>query len=429
MARTVLMVLGSLLLVAHHASAAVHRVKLAKRSNEEFVQAKLAQEAQEFRNGFQDHFREGPPEPRHDEGVLDTAFLRGTSKLDEVLGGERAPHSHHHTMQHNLDKKGAGKIIVKDYQNAQYYGQVEIGTPPQSFNVIFDTGSANLWVAGSDCGMSCGIHHRFKADKSSTHTDDGRDFEITYASGPVSGELSVDTVTWAGMKLEGQTFAEVSDAKGLGLAYIIGKFDGIMGLAFDEISVEGVPTPFGRMVESGELDSPVFAFYLGDEKEGELIIGGTDPDHFLHDITYVPVSKKGYWQIEMDSVDVAGDSVTSVTSAILDSGTSLLVGPSEDVKEIASKVGAVQFINGEYLMPCSSELPALTFTIGGKEYTLSGDEYVMNAGNSEVCVLAIMGMDVPEPAGPLWILGDVFMRKYYTVFDYGNARIGFARST
>lgn len=64
MARTVLMVLGSLLLVAHHASAAVHRVKLAKRSNEEFVQTKLAQEAQEFRNGFQDHFHEGPPEPR-----------------------------------------------------------------------------------------------------------------------------------------------------------------------------------------------------------------------------------------------------------------------------------------------------------------------------------------------------------------------------
>lgn len=69
------------------------------------------------------------------------------------------------------------------------------------------------------------------------------------------------------------------------------------------------------------------------------------------------------------------------------------------------------------------------FAFPTQDYTLSGDEYVMNAGNSEVCVLAIMGMDVPEPAGPLWILGDVFMRKYYTVFDYGNARIGFGRST
>ncbi|CAN0369430.1 unnamed protein product, partial [Ectocarpus sp. 13 AM-2016] len=88
---------------------------------------------------------------------------------------------------------GEGKVIVKDYQNAQYYGQVEIGTPPQSFEVIFDTGSANLWVAGSKCGLSCGLHSRYAASKSSTHAEDGRDFEITYASGPVSGSLSADT--------------------------------------------------------------------------------------------------------------------------------------------------------------------------------------------------------------------------------------------
>ncbi|CAN0336869.1 unnamed protein product, partial [Hapterophycus canaliculatus] len=139
--------------------------------------------------------------------------------------------------------------------------QVEIGTPPQSFDVIFDTGSANLWVAGSECGLSCGIHSRYRASKSSSFVDVSRyrcpPPPITYASGPVSGDLSVDTVTWGGMELESQTFAEVKDAKGLGLAFIIGKFDGIMGLAFDEISVEGVPTPFGRLVESGELDEPV----------------------------------------------------------------------------------------------------------------------------------------------------------------------------
>lgn len=68
----------------------------------------------------------------------------------------------------------------------------------------------------------------------------------------------------------------------------------------------------------------------------------------------------------------------------------------------------------------------LTYTT--QEYTLEGDEYVIDAGNGKVCILAIMGMDIPEPAGPLWILGDVFMRKYYTVFHYGNAQIGLARS-
>eukprot|EP00904_Undaria_pinnatifida_P002144 jgi/Undpi1/11930/HiC_scaffold_4.g01629.m1 len=398
-------------------AAAVHRVKMVKRSNEEFVREKMA-------NAERALEEEGSWE------VL-TAAVDNERKFDAarsglLRGAENALDKMEEILSIRVKTPGEGKVIVKDYQNAQYYGQVEIGTPPQSFDVIFDTGSANLWVAGNDCGMSCGLHHRYKASKSSTYADDGRDFEITYASGPVSGALSVDTVTWGGMGLEEQTFAEVKDAKGLGLAFILGKFDGIMGLAFDEISVQGVPTPFGRLVESGELDEPVFAFYLGNEKEGELIIGGTDPDHYLHDIDYVPVTKKGYWQIDMDDVTVSGESVSSVKSAILDSGTSLLVGPSEDVKAIASKVGAVKFLNGEYLMPCTADLPLLTFSIGGKEYTLSGDEYVINAGNSKVCILAIMGMDVPEPMGPLWILGDVFMRKYYTVFDYGNAQIGLA---
>ncbi|CAM9556089.1 unnamed protein product [Ectocarpus sp. 4 AP-2014] len=407
-ASSVLTVLGSLLLAStcQNASAAVHRVKLSKRPDKEFVNSKL--------DKAHHRHHEGADEPsRHEEGVLQ-ANLRGA--VEQVLMSE-------------LEASGEGKVIVKDYQNAQYYGQVEIGSPPQSFEVIFDTGSANLWVAGSKCGLSCGLHSRYAASKSSTHAEDGRDFEITYASGPVSGSLSADTVTWGGIQLKDQTFAEVQDAKGLGLAFILGKFDGIMGLAFDEISVEGVPTPFGRLVEEGELDDAVFAFYLGNQKEGELIIGGTDPDHYLHEINYVPVTKKGYWQIDMDNVDVSGSSVTSVKSAILDSGTSLLVGPKEDVKKIASKVGAISFMNGEYLMPCSSDLPPLTFTIGGKEYTLEGDEYVISAGNDKVCILAIMGMDIPEPMGPLWILGDVFMRKYYTVFDYGNAQIGLATST
>lgn len=61
-----------------------------------------------------------------------------------------------------------------------------------------------------------------------------------------------------------------------------------------------------------------------------------------------------------------------------------------------------------------------------QHYTLEGDEYVINAGNDKLCILAMAGMDIPEPAGPLWILGDVFMRKFYTVFDYGNAQIGLA---
>ncbi|CAN0424955.1 unnamed protein product, partial [Discosporangium mesarthrocarpum] len=110
----------------------------------------------------------------------------------------------------------------------------------------------------------------------------------------------------------------------------------------------------------------VFAFFLGNEQEGELVLGGTDPSHYVGEISYVPVTRKGYWQVSLDGVKVAGASKTKVTSAILDSGTSLLVGPTADVAAIAKSVGAMRFINNEYLIPCTAQLPALTFTIGGK---------------------------------------------------------------
>ncbi|CAM9387536.1 unnamed protein product [Choristocarpus tenellus] len=371
----------------------VHRVKMVKRSNEEFVNDKLSQHSQSI-----------------DDGLHPVSKPSLRASVTGEVGGP-----------------SEGKIVVKDYQNAQYYGQVSVGTPSQSFNVIFDTGSANLWVASSQCGMSCGIHSRYHASKSSTYVEDGREFKITYGSGPVSGSLSSDDVEIGGLALKAQTFAEViTDAKGLGVAFLVGKFDGIAGLAFDEISVEGVPTPFHNLVEQGALDEPVFAFFLGNEQEGELVLGGTDSAHYTGEISYVPVTRKGYWQIDLDDVKVEGTSSTSVNTAIVDSGTSLLVGPSAEVEVLAKKVGAIKFLNGEYIIPCTAQLPALTFTIGGKDYTLEGEDYIINAG--KVCLLAIMGMDIPAPAGPLWILGDVFMRKYYTVFDYGESRIGLAAS-
>merc|ERR1711998_55983 len=100
------------------------------------------------------------------------------------------------------------------------------------------------------------------------------------------------------------------------------------------------------MGNSGKLGESVFAFYLGSGGAvGELVLGGVDPDHYTGDFAYTPVidmvpGKKGYWTLAMDDVKMNGDSVTSVRKAIVDSGTSLLAVPTEDMKKIASAVGA-----------------------------------------------------------------------------------------
>lgn len=342
------------------------------------------------------------------------------------------------------DKKGkkvgdSGDITIKDYSNAQYYGEINLGTPAQSFEVIFDTGSSNLWVAGSECDSSCGGHPEYDANASSTYTPNGTLFEIVYGSGACTGYLSQDTLTWAGMALPNQGFAQITDASGMGVAYKVGHFDGILGLAFDELAVCDFPyksncvqTPFSRMISEGLVDEPVFSFYLGDLKnfgrygyDGELMIGGSDPQYYTGDVTWVPLKSADYWRIEMDSITLGGTPVTTPdsTTAIVDSGTSLLVGPDDAVSSIAASLNATANFAGEYFVDCDADLPDMVVTISGVDFTLVGSDLVLNSGGE--CLLMIMGLDLTG-TGVDWILGDVFMRKYYTIFDYTNQKVGIA---
>jgi hypothetical protein len=322
----------------------------------------------------------------------------------------------------------SGDIVIKNYQNAQYFGEVTVGSPAQTFNVIYDTGSANLWVPAKDCS-NCGgkfINKKnlYDRDASSSYVEDGAEFAIQYGRGPVSGNWSVDAASMAGLEIDGQRFAEVKDVSGLGAAYKAGNFDGILGLAFDSISIDKTPTPFKNLMDQGKVDKGAFAFYLGDNADGELTIGGWDEEKFDGDLTWVPLKSATYWEIALDDISAGGTSYDSATQGIVDSGTSLLTGPTAAVKALAKSVGAKANFAGEYIVDCDAQLPDLTFTIAGAEYTLTGDEYIIKSGTT--CLFAMMGMDIPRPAGPLWILGDVFMRKFYTVFDYENEQLGFA---
>jgi len=320
-----------------------------------------------------------------------------------------------------------GSIVVNDYENSQYYGEITLGTPEQTFNVIFDTGSADLWVASDSCDSSCGRHAEYDADASSTYKANGTSFDIMYGSGPVSGYQSIDSLAWGNLPVKSQMFAEVVDASGLGLAYKMGKFDGILGLAFPVLSVNKVPTVFQNTVEQELVDKAEFSFFLGNcrEDSGELLLGGTDPAYYTGDFDYVPLSSATYWEIAMDKLTVGGVEYGVGQKAIVDSGTSILTGPSEQIAAIAAQVGARELgSTGEYLMKCNDDAPNLDFQLGGKTYSLAPEDYMIPDGDS--CLFGMMGLDIPPPSGPLWILGDVFMRKYYTVFDVANEQVGFA---
>lgn len=276
------------------------------------------------------------------------------------------------------------------------------------------------------------MHRQFKDNKSSTFSKNGTEFALQYGTGSLTGYISKDNVQMGDMTVTGQLFGEA--IKEPGITFVSAKFDGILGMGFPTIAVTGATPVFNNMMDQGLVDEPVFAFWLNRqlnaEKGGELTLGGTDPDHYRGNITWAPVTLSAYWEFSMDGLVFGGDELCpGGCNAIADTGTSLMTGPTQLVNKIVAKIGG-KSMSGVTIVDCNTiaSLPTITITISGTKFPLTPEEYILKIsemGQTE-CVLGIMGMDIPAPAGPLWILGDIFHGPYYTVYDMGNRRVGFA---
>ncbi|KAJ5941149.1 hypothetical protein N7516_001317 [Penicillium verrucosum] len=332
----------------------------------------------------------------------------------------------------SLNPASGHDVLVDNFLNAQYFSEISIGTPPQTFKVVLDTGSSNLWVPSSQCSsIACFLHSKYDSSSSSTYQKNGTEFEIRYGSGSLSGFVSKDTLQIGDLKVEGQDFAEATNEPGLAFAF--GRFDGILGLGYDTISVNKMVPPFYHMINQKLVDEPVFAFYLGDaNKDGDdsvATFGGIDKSHYTGELIKIPLRRKAYWEVELNSIAL-GNNVAELenTGVILDTGTSLIALPSTMAELLNKEIGATKGFTGQYSVECDKRdsLPDLTFTLGGHEFTIGPYDYILEVQGS--CISSFMGMDFPEPVGPLAILGDSFLRRWYSVYDVGNNAVGLAKA-
>jgi saccharopepsin len=238
-------------------------------------------------------------------------------------------------------------------------------------------------------------------------------------------------MTIGDLKIKNQDFAEATEEPGLAFAF--GRFDGILGLGYDTISVDKMVPPFYNMINQGLLDDPVFAFYLADTAAGEdaseATFGGINEDHFTGDLINLPLRRKAYWEVDFDAMIFGGESASlEGTGVILDTGTSLIALPSTYAELLNAQIGAKKGYNGQYSVECDkrAELPDITFVLSGHNFSISAYDYILEVSGS--CISTFMGMDFPEPVGPLAILGDAFLRRWYSVYDLGKGTVGLAKA-
>ncbi|XP_071557356.1 lysosomal aspartic protease-like [Temnothorax nylanderi] len=316
--------------------------------------------------------------------------------------------------------------------NIQYYGNIEIGTPPQKFTVLFDTGSSDLWVPSKNCNVKqpntgCLSSNKYDGTNSSTYLPRNGTFYISYGSSDVSGYLCNDNVIIAGLKVVSQTF-------GVAVNYsrktsFVNKFDGIMGMGYPSLSKTGGTPVFKNMVDQGVVSRPVFSFYLSRDLSvamgSELILGGSNPVHYEGEFTYVDVTQEAYWQFTMDKVQIRDEILcANGCQTLVDTGSLLISGPPLAIAVIWREIGV---INNTVNCDEISNLPDINFVIGGKTFRLAGEDYILKHSYESgipgvICVPAFE----PQFNGIKWILGTVFISRYYTEFDMGNNRVGFA---
>jgi len=366
---------------------------------------------------------------------VNAIVLRGgaqqTSKIarrreEWMFAAQTLRHARHDKHGHAVAEFLQTRIVHK----TAYWGTISVGSPPQEFKVIFDTGSGNLILPKDSCAEpGCMPHTKYSPHDSQTskkvNNENGEaGSSITFGTGEIEGDFYNDKVCVGESICVDAGFIAATHESEEPFKDI--PFDGIMGMGFEDLSMGDGFNIVGDLQAKGALPGGQFSFYLTDDGDSELTFGGYKQENLASDVVWSKVVRESWWQVAMDDITFdnkpqnlcGGEGGCQVA---VDTGTSMLAGPTDLVNKLTDMVDVKE--------DCSNfdALPKLGFQLGNKVLNLRPDDYIDRDGSSS-CSLSLMALDVPPPKGPVFIFGDPFLRRFVTVFDRAQSRVGFAVS-
>ncbi|KAG8948172.1 hypothetical protein FRC04_009971 [Tulasnella sp. 424] len=350
------------------------------------------------------------------------------AKRSTLSGARRAPFDVHGR------RASSGKDPLTDFLDKLYYGPLSVGTPAQSTTVDFDTGSSDLWLPLSSCSSCSGP--TFEHKSSTTFNSSSAPFSLQYFDNSTAiGKIATDQVTVAGLTVPKQGFGAVTEVTGMFLGR---PHAGLLGLGFPANAGSGATPFFINLAESGSLASNVFSFYMARNggSGSELCIGCVNSAKYTGSIQYYnldPSATNGeqkHWNIPSDGFSYNGGPSTGSLTAVIDSGTSAIIIPAAAAKALYATIpgakAAPSLGPGLYTYPCNSNLGPITLSFNGDKYAINPVDFNLGhvSSGSSTCLAGIVAGDIEGIA----IIGDEFMKNWYSVFDYDNRAVGFAKA-
>nr|AHY81295.1 aspartic protease [Lygus lineolaris] len=309
-----------------------------------------------------------------------------------------------------------------------YFGEIGIGTPPQKFDVVFRTGSSDLWVPSVGCTY-CVSPHRYDKANSTTFKTDGTQIIIEEGTNKIWAIKSLDDISIGPLSIKQQPFAEaVIYPNGLSNP---DQIDGALGLAAPSMATVDRNTLYSNMLGQGLLANNIFTFYfkrtIGSNNSGEVVFGGWDETKFYSEkLNFIPLSNESNWSFDVDSITAGSTIFSGSTQFRAETGTAPIHLQQDIADKFYSAIGAsskdVLATGGVIDCTKLDSMPSLVFTIKGKNYELKPRDYTIlevNKLNSVCLSLVVPGKEN--------ILGTTFLSNFYNVFNVRDSSIAFGQ--
>ncbi|KAK4226156.1 aspartic peptidase domain-containing protein [Podospora fimiseda] len=344
------------------------------------------------------------------------------------------------TFYENRTSQSQGNVEVPAHptgEDIEYLAPVDIGTPPQTLMLNFDTGSSDLWVFSSETPAEqvsgqklYNINASSTARKLENHT-----WDIGYGDGShAGGNVYLDKVTIGGITVRQQV---VESARRVANTFTRDTASsGLVGLGFDSINTVQ-PNKQKTFISNAfqSLAAPLFTVNLKKAQAGNYNFGFIDDTEFIGSPTYIDVDPtNGYWQFQVNGFYTdANGNISFPHSAIADTGTTLMLLPASIARTYWSQVsGAYNTAasGNAWVYPCDAFLPDIILYMGAYTAVMPGDLLrfapadIADPSEGEMCFGGLQPFDAG--GGPDAIYGDVFFKAHWTMFHVGEKKLGFA---